>query len=177
MTPIEKIAATHIPTTSSIAAIQHMRNGGWFEKSPDDYKFHIVDIAGAESPTEDERELNYTFRYVVASAIENPEMKGKELVAIAHEKAVTFIKDHQYVFAQPEVNITPKLDAAGNPKPKKGKKKEDAIALYNIMVEENNGEFPSRQDAIERFMNEIGMTKGGASTYVANCKKNFGRAW
>lgn len=169
MTPIEKLALIGIPTRSAAAAIQHMRDGGWMEKTTEDYRYLIADVTSSEPPTEDENELNYTFRYVVQEALQNREMRGKELVALAYEKAKAFLAANAYVLAKPEADATPKLDAAGNVKPKKGAKKEMALRVYNEQIKDVDG--MTRKRAIEILMEEVGMTAGGASTYYANLKK------
>ena len=169
MTPIEKIASSHIPTNSPVAAIQHMREHGWFEKTGDDYKFHIVDIAGAEALTDDERELNYTLRYLVTEVIGNPELRGRLLVDLAATKAKHFIENNQYVFAKPEADAEPRLDAMGNVKPKKGAKKEMARKVYDEQIKDVEG--MTRKAAIEILVEEVGLSPAGASTYYANLKK------
>jgi len=168
MNTLEKIGAQRIPTTTPAAAIQHMRDFGWFEKSGDDYKFHIVQLSGADAQSDDERELNYTFRYLVTSAIESPGLTGKPLVEQATSKAKTFIANHQYVFAQPEEDATPKLDACGKPKPKKGAKKEMARKVYDEQIRDKG---LTRKEAIAIIAEDVGMSPGGASTYYANLKK------
>lgn len=168
MNAIEKLALIGIPTRSPSAAVQHMRDAGWFEKLDEDYKYLIADLGGADSPTEDSRELNFTFRYLVTEAIENSELKGKELVAVAYEKAKDFIASHQYVFATPDADVPPKLDAAGNPKPKKGAKKELARKVYDEQIRNKD---KTRKEAIEILVAEVGLSPAGASTYYANLKK------
>lgn len=168
MNTLEKIEAAHIPTTSPAAAIQYMRDFGWFEKTGEDYKFHIVDLSGADAQTDNERELNYTFRYLVTTAIEQPGIKGRELVGVATERAKTFIANHQYVFAVPEEDATPKLDATGKPKPKKGAKKEMARKVYDEQIRDKG---LTRKEAIAIIAEDVGMSPGGASTYYANLKK------
>lgn len=58
-------------------------------------------------------------------------------------------------------------------KPKAPNKKQRATKVYqSLMV---NGEHPSRQDAIAAFVDQIGMTQAGASTYVYNIKKELSK--
>ncbi len=170
MSALDKIAAERIPTTSPNAAIQHMRDTGWFEKSSDDYKFHIANIGGASAPTEDERELNYTFRYLVTGIIGGRVAAGKSLVQDSLERAKKFIANNSYVFAQPEIDSVPKLDAAGNIKPKKGAKKEMARKAYDEQIRNKD---ISRKDAIAILVEAVGLTPAGASTYYANLKKGL----
>jgi len=169
MTPIEKLALIGIPTRSAPAAIQYLRDKGYTDKLPEDYKYLIAHVSGAEAPSEDERELNYTFRYMVQEAIRNHDLRGRVLVASAYVLAKKFIAENAYVFAKPEAEAgEPKLDATGKPKPKKGAKKEMAIKVYNEKIKDKD---LSRKEAIQILMDEVGMSAGGASTYYANLKK------
>ncbi len=164
----DNIDAIDIPTQSVGAAIQHMRDFGWFEKTGADYQTLIEAVTGVEADTADARELNYTFRYLVTGAIETPNVAGDLLVGQALTKARTFIANHQYVFAVPDADATPKLDAAGNIKPKKGAKKEMARKVYDEKI--RNTEL-TRKEAIAILVEEVGLTPAGASTYYANLKK------
>jgi len=165
---LEKLALIGIPTRTAPAAIQYMRDHRWFEKTDDEYKDLIIELAMDDVPTEDSRELNYTFRYLVTMAIEHPGHTGKATLALAYEKAKTFIANHQYVFATPDEDDEPKLDAIGNVKPKKGAKKELARKVYDEKIRNKD---VSRKDAIAILMEDVGMSAGGASTYYANLKK------
>ena len=48
------------------------------------------------------------------------------------------------------------------------KKTDIALQIYKSMM--INGEHPARKDVIERFINEVGLSKAGASTYQHNIK-------
>lgn len=169
MSAYERLEAYDIPLNTPTAAVMAMKAQGWFEKLGDEYKANIELIAGAEVTSEDERELNYTFRYLVTNLIEKPEMEGEQLIDLSLTKARTFIANNQFVFAVPEENATPKLDAAGNPKPKKGAKKEMARKVYDEQIKDVEG--MTRKAAIDILVAEVGLTKAGASTYYANLKK------
>lgn len=168
MNIVENIESIDIPTRSPAAAIQHMHDHGWFEKTGADYHTLIEAVSGVAPDTEDARELNYTFRYLVTTAIDHPGHKGKHLLAMAYGKAKEFIKTHGFVFAVAEVDATPKLDATGKPKPKKGAKKEMARKVYDEKIRDKE---LTRKESIAILMEEVGMSQGGASTYYANLKK------
>lgn len=168
MSVLNNIKAIGIPTDTPVAAIQEMRDYGWFEKSGDEYGDLIISVTGVDAPTKDERELNYTFRYVVTTAIENPGLTGVPLVAEATDRARKFIANHAYVFATPDEDETPKVDAMGKPKAKKGAKKEHARKVYDEQVRNKD---VTRKDAIAILVAEVGLSPAGASTYYANLKK------
>ena len=52
-----------------------------------------------------------------------------------------------------------------------GSKKEKALDIYKKMMD--NGNHPKRADVIKQFIDELQMTKAGASTYQNTCKKHF----
>jgi hypothetical protein len=94
---------------------------------------------------------------------------GKSVVDEALLKAKAFISKNEYVFAVREErqNVTPKLDALGKPKRKKGAKKELAKKVYNEKIA---GKQLTRKQAIAIIAEEVGMTPAGASTYYGNLK-------
>jgi len=171
MNMIEKLQAYKIDTASPTAAIASMRERGMFDLTADEYRFRIADLANADAPTDDERELNYTYRYLVCGILtnSNESVDRKALLSESYKKAVEFIMANQFVFAKPEYDEgEPKLDATGKPKPKKGKKKEMAIKCYNEKIKDKG---LTRKEAIAILMEDVGMTPAGASTYYANLKK------
>lgn len=168
MNILEKIEQSGIPTDRASQAIQHMRDHGLFELDAQDYRERIALLTNVDAPTSDERELNYLYRYIITDAIQNSEVDASQLVSGALTKARKFISTHQYVFAKPEEEKAPKLDAAGNVKPKKGAKKELAKKVYNEQIKDND---LSRKEAIAILVEEVGLTPAGASTYYANLKK------
>jgi hypothetical protein len=130
---------------------------------------HIVNLTGRDAPSDDARELDYTIRYLVGEAIATPTGDAKDLLAIAYQKATRFISSHQFVFAVGEdENATPKLDAAGKPKQKKGAKKENARRVYDEKIRNTD---TTRKEAIAILVEEVGLTPAGASTYYAQLKK------
>ena len=101
------------------------------------------------------------------------------MLVAAHEKAGAYIwrMDHgdlTYMRAKPDEdefneNAPPVVDDRGNRKRKKGKKKEMAAELYR----ENRTKI-TRSEMIALFMEEIGMSKAGATTYFHNNKAEYG---
>ena len=66
-------------------------------------------------------------------------------------------------------NAAPVVDDRGNRKRKKGKKKEMAAELY-----QEHRLTKTRAEIIALFMEEIGMSKAGATTYFHNNKATYG---
>lgn len=177
MKQLDILRSYHIPVSSAVKAIQHLSDR--HSLSPKEYADRIRELVENPDVKVDDKYARHVYLYLVQETIRTSfntdTLNMTEILSMAVEKAIKFVDDNPYVLAGSTAE--PKLDENGNAKPRKGAKKEMAIALYAKMVEENNGKFPSRSDAIKRFMDEVGMTKGGASTYVANCKKNFGKSW
>jgi len=166
MSILEKIKDSGIPTNTPGAAIQYMRDYGLMELPTEEYRERITVLTNIDAHTSDEDELNFLYRYIIAGAIDG-ETNMERLVQSALEKSKTFIANNEFVFARPEENQAPKLDAAGNVKPKKGAKKDLAIKVYNEQIKDKG---LSRKEAIQIIMDEVKMSSGGASTYYANLK-------
>ena len=167
MNRIEKLESYRIDTRSPNAAIASMHRLGLIGEGASGHKDMVVELGNTDAPSDDERELDYTFRYMVTLVIEKPDLGGQLLVDLAYTKAKTFIENHQYVFAVPDEDAEPKLDAVGNVKPKKGAKKELARKVYDEKIRNKD---LARKDAIAILMEDVGMSAGGASTYYANLK-------
>lgn len=73
-----------------------------------------------------------------------------------------------YETYSPEDTGKPKMDAAGNPKQKKGAKRTKAIEVYKANIDKNM----TRKEWIALLVAEVGLTKAGASTYYASLKGN-----
>lgn len=168
MNRIEKLESYRIDTNSTNAAVASMHRMGLTNMTAEDSKNKIIELANTDAPVATDRELDYTFRYMVTSLIADPTLHGQALVDTSFAKAKTFIENHQYVFAVADEDEEPKLDAIGNVKPKKGAKKELARKVYDEKIRNKD---VSRKDAIAILMNDVGMSAGGASTYYANLKK------
>lgn len=174
---IETLQSHNIPTHSYLAAVKYLGEET-HQLQPTEYRSRITELCGHTVDVDDKfvrHHYLYLVQETVRRSLNTDKLDMDELFELATARANKYIRTNPWIFVESETE--PKLDAAGNPKPKKGAKKEQAIALYKKMVNENNGNHPSRQNAIKRFVDEVGMTPAGASTYVANCKKNFGKIW
>ena len=177
MNPLETLSKYDIPLHSYIAAVQSLSD---IELTPEQYRDRIKELTGKECKAKDEyvrTHYHYLVQETVRRSMNTDIIDMDSIFELSTRRAEEYCRTNPWTFVKDEAQKIQKLDSEGNVKPKKGAKKQQAIDLYNKMVEENNGEFPSRQDAIKRFVDEVGMTKAGASTYVANCKKHFGKSW
>ena len=170
-TPLQVIEGLGAPITSHIAAIQYLNEEHrWLTKTQ--YEDAIIDIVGIEDghPTlSNEKESRILFLYVVQETIRafsHPEVPDMDVVfnnAIQHYEK--FVAENPWSIKIYE--SAPKLDADGNVKPKKGAKKEMAESLFK----ENKNK--SKQEIMDIFMEQVGMTPAGASTYYYNCKNLY----
>lgn len=163
-----KIISTYgIPTNSAIRAIQYL--GEKEDYSTDQYRSMIKELIGFDLVT-DERQTKYTFLYLIQDIIKElyntDKLDNEGLFLSAQTKALFFIRDNPWTFAQPEETI--KVDVEGKPKRKKGAKQEEAMRIYKENIDEG------KKAVIELFMSELDMSKAGATTYFYNTKKKVG---
>ena len=168
---IEQIEAYDIPTHSYVAAIQYLNDRPQLNDA--DYMKRIEELVGYSVTITDEHMPRYAYLYLVQELIRaslninTDVIQPVAIYEIAYDRAAEFLKENSYIFATPDEDSEPKLDAAGNIKPKKGKKKELAKEVYVADIE---GKELSRKDAISILMEKVGLSAGGASTYYANLK-------
>lgn len=108
----------------------------------------------------------YAFRYFVYNLLKTPEAAVEEMYTKGIDDAIRYMNNSPWVFAKPEEDVAPKLNADGTVAPKKGDKKVIAKKLY----EDNKGKITARKDWIALLVKEVGLTEAGASTYYANLK-------
>ena len=169
---IKTLQESGIPVHSFVAAIQYLNDNTpltdeqYIESISELIEGHNVLQLGDK-----EHMPRYTYLYFVQELIRESFSTDKldtfDIFSVAMEKARVYIKDNSWAFAVAEEDGEPKLDAAGNIKPKKGAKKELAKKVY---AEDIEGKELSRKEAIGILMEKVGMTSGGASTYYANLK-------
>ena len=162
---LTKLASYEINVANRIRAIQSIRELGFDEES---YRTMILDLTGREVDG-DEFVIENTFKYLVDEVM----VDGKCDFDVALKKATSFVDLNPWVKVKPDYTsyYTPKstVDAMGNPKQKKGKKKDQAIKLWKERKDENL----SRQQWIEILMDKVGLSKMGASTYHYNLSKGI----
>ncbi len=180
-TPLQIIADYGCPTNSAIFAIKHLSERN--DLTYDEYKKGIQDIIGLSEPPEIASyfEAKVLFRYIIQETI-NAYNAG--LIPIMESVfLVARIKSEQYMEANPwsetGFNVAHGLTERDEIDPEtgelvpikqKGAKKEVTEQLFKKM--KSNGH--SRQDIIEAFIAETGMSKAGATTYFHALKKEFG---
>lgn len=112
----------------------------------------------------------------------------EELMTAAKARADKFITNpaHGWMFAKPQVTSTSTAEVAvaagietkvavrADGSIKKGGKEVLAAELYKKYTSELNGQPYDNQAFIKILMQQLGMTKSGATTYNYNCKKKFG---
>lgn len=180
-TPLEIIESYGAPTNSFIAAVNYFR----YERgalSKEEHESGIANIIGTEiTPTfTNEKEAEMYFLYAVQETIRAfsggniPDMS--DVWSEVQRRATHFINENPWsikTYASEEEVIE---DAEGNKtvkvKRKKGAKKEQSAAIYKKLNDGTN----DRNTIIDAFINDLGMSKAGATTYFHNLKKKFGYA-
>ena len=151
-----------INMNSRIRAVQ---DAGALEFDPNTYRRVMAELTGKEIEVSDD-EARYAFMYTVQN------LTAGQPVDIAYDTAVplarAYISTHPWVLAKPEYEYEPKnaVGALGQPKQKKGAKKEAAILFWN----DNQDKYTTRKQWIEALMEAVGLTKAAASTYHYNLR-------
>ena len=172
LTPLEVIASFGAPTDSYIQAIHHFRRKST-PMSRDQHIQGIADILGADaflfSPDVNDKEVELQFLYVVQETIRAfntgtiPEMD--EVWKEAFRRKVEYIQITPWAIKTYEGeededgNVVVKVD-----------KKQMSEDLYLKM---NDGEH-TRTDIIDAFVEQVELSKPGATTYFHNLKKIHG---
>lgn len=179
MNNIEQLEAWGLPTTSDVAAIQAARNHDpasgliWTEEpSKEEMESRVAILLGHKEPPkfDNTKTARIAYGYAIQETINT---KGNPDWVTIMDKMEKFIADSPWSVKDYEVfshdsDAPPKLDAMGVPKKKKGAKKALAIEVYNR--EKLTDPDRSRKDWIELLMEEVGLSKAGASTYYASLK-------
>lgn len=181
-TPLEIIGDYGVSTTSYLRAIQEFN--GILDEDPillrkEEYEEKIAEIVGGDHPPRyrNEKEARIYFLYVVQETIRAFQTDVPEMSDVwedAQARAKKMIEEQPWSIKEyfTEDSGEPKLDAAGNPKRRKGAKKEEAEALYVKMNDGKN----DRPSIIAALVDEVGLSKAGATTYFHNLKSKFGFA-
>jgi len=145
-----------------ITAIQTLNETG--DLGEVEYNKRICEVLDKDDVSISEKYARHTYLYLIQEGIKN----GVADLAVAEQKARKFVDANPWCLrSDPDGETKPrKLDAAGNPKKKKGAKKEMAIGFYN----KHRAETWTRKQWIEQLVQHVGLTAAGASTYYANLK-------
>lgn len=180
-TPLQVIADFGCPTNSMIEAMRHL--GEREDLTFDQYKKGIQDIVGMEEPppVESYHFAQVMFKYVVQETIRAyntgiiPNMD--QIFVICVNKTMKFIEENPWSVTMFNINhglqkreeIDPETGAIVSSKPK-GDKKEITERIFKDLKSKG----ATRQDIINAFVQETGMSIPGATTYFHSLKKEFG---
>lgn len=177
-TPLEIIAGYGVSNTSIIRAIQDLNDPDrpiTFRK--EQYERNIADIIGLQQAPSfsNEKEARIYFLYTIQETIRAFQSGIPDMEDVWDDvllRAKRMIENQPWAIKDclVEDDGEPKLGAAGNPKKRKGAKKDEAEALYRRMNDGNN----TRPQIIAALVEEVGLSKPGATTYFHNLKKQFG---
>lgn len=184
-TVFQKVKELGIPLNSMVAASNHMA-AQWdvntTQKS--EYDFQIGSLTGRNIVTTDRKRAELTFKYLVQEAIRynlvnKTDIDTDSLIEIAVPKVQEFLTKNPWVAVAASQETTrivvqedgTEVEVAVTSKKRKGvTKRQLSIELYSKHKDKN---LP-RQELIDIFVKELGLTPAGASTYVHNCKSG---AW
>lgn len=160
-----------IPTNSYIKAVQFVNDQGLL--SQEEYQRRVGELLGQDVTFTDEDQARLFYLYVVQETVRAGDEADIDTVKQEAERRVgDFNENMSWVFVTAEDNKSEedkssnKTDAQGNPKPRKGRKKELAKQVWN----ENKDKGLTRKQFIELLVEQVGLTKAGASTYYSNLK-------
>lgn len=174
-TPLEVIADFGVSTTSFIRAIQDFNDPDRpINLTKAQYEQGIADIIGGDHPPSyhNEKEARLYFLYTVQETIRafQTDIPDMDQVWEEAQRRTLALIDRQ-PWAIKDYGTEPTSDNPDDPpKKKKGAKKEQAESLYQKM---NDG-LNDRPAIISALMEEVGLSKPGATTYFHNLKKQFG---
>lgn len=180
--PLEVIASYDIPTDSLVRATTR---AGELYLNQRQFEQAIAEIVGSDiRPAYGNlKESRMYFRYTVQETVraflggeipdmgnvwEDAQQRAQAFIGANPWSTKDFVSETNGVdeFGSPRL----KVDARGNPKMKKGAKKELALSLYIRMNDGTN----DRAAIIQALMDDVSMTKAGATTYFHNMKKTYG---
>jgi hypothetical protein len=171
LSAIHVIERIGISTDSALRAFFKAKD---MQLSPTKALEFIQEITGNDEVRLSGEQATYTFYYVIQNAVRakmnQSVVEGDDLLYPAIDQANKLLErlttgDLQFVRAT--LDEVPKVDSVGNPKKKKGAKQELAASLY-VKYQDK-----PRKEIIQLFIDEIGMSKAGATTYFYNMKKRF----
>lgn len=149
----------NIPTHSLTRAVQVANSMG--ELTAEEYGARVSELTNMSLRETDHP--RFTYLYAVQEAVRcGGKIDGDDLFELAANKSAEYVRKNGWM----EVVKETKVDSNGNPKKPKGDKKLAAASLWKSRKSENL----SRKQWISIFVEEVGLTEAGASTYHANFK-------
>ncbi len=185
--PLEVIADYGIPITSWLDATQYVitadedidyQRPGIGTLPKEEYEKRVAEVLGLDSiPVyETQKIARVYFAYTVQETVRNfnsgDRIDMEWLWDDINKRATKFMIDSPWAikeYVSEDDDGEPKLDAAGNPKQRKGAKKELAKKVWEDNADKQTT--MPRKEWIALLCEEVGLTAAGASTYYANLKK------
>lgn len=183
-TPMRVITDLGIPTDSIVHAVQHIQSqedthhyNTFGPYSQQEYEEMITEIIGLDTtPSYASWKIaRIYFGYTVQETLQAfntgdvPDIE--HLWDVINTRAEYFMKDQPWAikeYTTDDSDDEQNLDAAGNPKQKKGAKKEAAKRVWNDNPDKQKS--MSRKEWIALLCDEVGLSPAAASTYYANLK-------
>lgn len=185
--PLEVIADYGIPTNSWLEAAQFVltadedidyQRPGMGSLPKEEYAKRVAEVLGLSAVPEYETQkiarvyFGYTIQETVRNFLSGDRPDMEFLWMDINRRALKFITENPWSvkeYVSEDDDGEPKLDAAGNPKQKKGAKKELAKKVWADNADKQTT--MKRKEWIALLCEEVGLTPAGASTYYANLKK------
>lgn len=180
---IEKLKEYNIPVTSMGEAVRDItKRWSAAEVGKSGLDDMVECISGIQHETKHLKEAELVFGYLVQTAVKMhnegyENIKGSEVLTAAILKTAQYLQGNPWAIQEAETapvainGVVQPTTAIVSSKKRVGASKKDlCIALFN----KDNNNTKTRKELIELFIKELGLTQGGASTYVFNCQKN---AW
>lgn len=168
MNILDFILQHNLPHQSMVIDMQHvMDNHRGLE--PSEYRVRIIELTHRGDELLD-REAEYIYLYLIQETLttyfnnKDQQINMGIMYNIAERKAIDYIEANPHLFVESEATT---IDSSGKAKPKRGSKKDKTCKLWAERQDDNL----SRQEWIKLLMEEVELTKGGASTYYAKLKK------
>ena len=171
MNALEYLATElNITTNSRLRAVQE---AGELSFNPDTYRKVIGDLIGSNDVNVGDDEAKFTFMYLVEEIVVGQKTDSID-IASAEEKAIKFVQTNRWILAKPDEETSyykhkSTIDALGQPKQKKGAKKEAALRFWKT----NQNKFTTRKEWINALAKHVGLTEAASSTYHYNLRKGI----
>jgi hypothetical protein len=154
----------NIDMSSRIRAVQ---DAGALEFDENTYRRVIGEMLELDDVNISDDHAKHTFMYIVQDLASGLPAQ----LEVAEEKAIKFVAKNPWEIIKPDYSqyYEPKstVDALGQPKQKKGAKKDAAIAFWNANQDKNW----TRKEWITNLAEAVGLTPAAASTYYYNVSK------
>lgn len=180
--PLQVIAEYGCPTHSFVSALMHLSERA--DLSFEEYKTGIQRIISLPEPPECESWFyaKTLFLYCVQETIRDyqagiiPDMD--DIFVLANEKTVLYMQTNPWAITRFNINhglqsddeMTDEEKASGQQVFTKGGKKELTEKIFKEIKASGGG----RHEIIQAFVDQVGMSKAGATTYFHTLKKEFG---